>query len=367
MSSDKVRKNKGLKGLAIGGTLTLGSGALMSYDQLPVEFNKRGRILGVQRDALMLIGDATSPGRAIEEALENAPNEDGTPPKNTIATSQSTAKNGDILGASSREYKVCKMITERLIDVYNKKMADSMKLPRFSPGRLYVTKSDDINAYTLSNGDIYVTTGLINFSHHLAKDPMGSHDLLAFVLGHEISHNVLQHLNERLSATASVGVAKIIFVALAMVFLPPGTEWVADALLVSGADTWVDEHLLLLPYSRLHEFEADRLGIQIASAACFDAMAGSELFFNGMRAYKAEMIRKMAKNTDGSVGVADVDEKSDYYSTHPGDKKRCQRLAALESRVKRLYSTQECADLRKDYIVAARALNRREWSSIFRW
>jgi len=57
----------------------------------------------------------------------------------------------------------------------------------------YVLTSDEINAFT-AGGKIYITTGILNF--------MKSDDELACVIGHEIFHNELGHINRHLRKEA---------------------------------------------------------------------------------------------------------------------------------------------------------------------
>ena len=66
---------------------------------------------------------------------------------------------------------------------------------------------------------------------------------------------------------------------------------------------------VLMPYSRQHELEADRLGLDLMVRAAFSARRGVDLW------------RRMAARASGSSGPA-------ILSTHPSDAARVQQLDA---------------------------------------
>jgi len=57
--------------------------------------------------------------------------------------------------------------------------------------KVYVLDKNEINAFALPNGNIFVYKGLLNF--------VKSDDELAAVLGHEMAHVILRHGAEKLS------------------------------------------------------------------------------------------------------------------------------------------------------------------------
>jgi predicted Zn-dependent protease len=149
--------------------------------------------------------------------------------------------------------------------------------------------SDSPNAFVLPSGKIGVTTGLLAL--------VRNDDQLATVLGHEVGHVVARHAAERYSTTAlaSVGVSGLRGIA-------GEHAQVAGALGGLGAQVGV-----LLPFSRNHELEADRLGVDYLQRAGFRPSEAVALW------------RLMAAQRQGST--------PEFASTHPSD---ASRIAALE-------------------------------------
>lgn len=119
-----------------------------------------------------------------------------------------------------------------------------------------VIESKEINAWCMPGGKVVVYTGLLP----VAKDDAG----LAVVLGHEIAHAIARHGNERMSQGLLVELGGA---ALAEAV---STQPVATRQLFMrsfGIGTQVG---ILLPYSRTHEKEADRLGLIFMAMAGYD-------------------------------------------------------------------------------------------------
>lgn len=113
-----------------------------------------------------------------------------------------------------------------------------------------VFEDDDVNAFALPGNKIGVYTGMIDF---IAND-----DQLATIIGHEVAHVHLRHAAERYSQqVAAQSAAGIVQIAA-------GSPQ-AGAILGAGATYGV-----LLPYSRKHELEADRIGVRYQFGAGYD-------------------------------------------------------------------------------------------------
>lgn len=152
-------------------------------------------------------------------------------------------------------------------------------------------ESDDVNAFALPGGRIGVYTGLFK----AAKNQ----DQLAAVIGHEISHVLARHSNERLSQSqlANVGMAA------ADTALGDSTAR-APAMAALGLGAQVG---ILLPYGRVQESEADVLGLQLMASAGFKPEQAIALWQN------------MAAVTKGKA-------QPEFLSTHPSDQSRIQEL-----------------------------------------
>jgi len=145
------------------------------------------------------------------------------------------------------------------------------------------------NAWCMPGGKVVVYEGLLPITVNESG--------LAVVIGHEVAHAVARHGNERMSqglVTELGGMA----LAMALETKPEQTKQIFMTAYGLGSQVGV-----LLPYSRVHEKEADRLGL------IFTAMAG----YNPMEAIT--FWERMAKASTGQ-------KMPEWLSTHPLDETR---------------------------------------------
>jgi predicted Zn-dependent protease len=119
-----------------------------------------------------------------------------------------------------------------------------------------VIKDDKtVNAFALPGGKIGVYTGIFP----VAQTEAG----LAIIMGHELGHVIARHGAERMSQQMG---AQLLGTALAVGFQ---TSPYANTIMAAyGLGSQVG---VLLPYSRLQESEADRIGLVLAARAGYDA------------------------------------------------------------------------------------------------
>lgn len=159
-----------------------------------------------------------------------------------------------------------------------------------------------INAFALPGGKVGVYTGILDIAT--------SDDELATIIGHEIAHVTARHGSERMSQ----GVAA----ALAGVALNVALE---DD---KNRDTWTaaygaaSAYAIAIPFSQGHELEADEIGVIYAARAGYDPRAAVDFWM------------KMSLVKQGK-------EPSPFFSTHPSDFKRIDRLEALMPKVNPIY------------------------------
>jgi len=163
-----------------------------------------------------------------------------------------------------------------------------------------VITSPELNAWCMPGGKIAFYSGI------LEKLQM-TDDEVAAVMGHEVAHALREHARERASQQMATAV---------------GAGVVGSALGVGqgGADLvgLVGQVTFLLPYSRLHETEADRMGVELAARAGYDPRAAIALW------------QKMAKFSTGG-GPPQI------LSTHPSNEERMKDLGVFAQRVLPLY------------------------------
>src|SRR3954470_13413035 len=110
-----------------------------------------------------------------------------------------------------------------------------------------VLDSDDVNAFALPGGYVFVTRGLFNL--------LASEAELAGVLGHEVGHVMLQHHLKVLQQSQMVGVVS------GLVGSQVGGDVVTQGLLGKGAEA------VARGLDKSAEFEADRVGVVLAVRA----------------------------------------------------------------------------------------------------
>lgn len=156
-----------------------------------------------------------------------------------------------------------------------------------------LVQSPDVNAWCMPGGKVVVYTGLLNVTKNEAA--------LAIVMGHEITHAVARHGQERISEALmaqGIGVAGDIF-----------THGSAQANNIFNAVFAPTAQIgFLLPNSRKQEYEADHYGL------IFAAMAG----YNPNEAIP--FWERMAKLKQGS------EQPPEILSSHPLDSKRINAL-----------------------------------------
>lgn len=156
-----------------------------------------------------------------------------------------------------------------------------------------LVESPEANAWCMPGGKVVIYTGILP----ITKDEEG----LAVVMGHEIAHAVAEHGNERMSQgliTELGGMA----LAVALHDKPEQTQALWMTAFGVGSQLGV-----MLPYSRLHESEADHLGL------IFMAMAG----YNPQSAIN--FWQRMADMKGGQA-------PPQILSTHPSDAKRIENI-----------------------------------------
>ena len=113
-----------------------------------------------------------------------------------------------------------------------------------------------VNAWVMPGGKAAVYTGILPYTQNETG--------LAVVLGHEVGHALADHGNERMS-DALVAQMGGMALSVALSSRPQQTQQLFATVYGVGANVG-----FLLPYSRLHESEADRIGLTLMARAGYD-------------------------------------------------------------------------------------------------
>jgi predicted Zn-dependent protease len=164
-------------------------------------------------------------------------------------------------------------------------------------------ESDQVNAWCMPGGKVAFYTGILP----VCGDETG----VAVVMGHEVAHAIAEHGGERMSQallTQLGGVA----LSEALKSEPAETRDLWMTAFAVGA-----QYGALLPYSRLHESEADHMGL------IFMAMAG----------YDPRQAPVFWERMAGLGGQ----KPPELLSTHPSDATRVRNLQARMDEALRYY------------------------------
>ena len=132
--------------------------------------------------------------------------------------------------------------------------------------KFFVVRDNSINAFAMPGGVIGVHTGLIV----AAK----SESEVAGVLGHEIGHVTQRHLARMLAQQKQDSIITMAAMALALLASRANPDLASGTMTAASAGALQRQ----LDYTREHEREADRVGLQIMNSAGFDPRAMPAFF-----------------------------------------------------------------------------------------
>jgi predicted Zn-dependent protease len=191
-----------------------------------------------------------------------------------------------------------KFIDDPVVTEYVNRVGQNLALHSDAkiPFTIKVLDSDDVNAFALPGGFLYVNKGAI-----LAAD---SEAELAGVMAHEIAHVAARHGVEQASKATLANYAMI-----PLIFMTGGLGYIAYQAAQIGVP------LTFLKFSRNVETEADKLGAQYLWAAGYDPNNFLSFF---------EKLEKKEKHKPGTL--------SKLFGTHPPTPDRITKVHDLLGR-----------------------------------
>ena len=155
--------------------------------------------------------------------------------------------------------------------------------------------SEEKNAWCMPGGKIVFYTGILP----IAKNPDG----IAAIMGHEVAHALADYGAQRMSAnTLKTGLD---FIAAKSTEKQP-EEKRKKILAAYGYGSQLG---VILPFSRKHEIEADKIGLELMTIAGYNPKEAAEVW------------RRMQTDAGGKV-------PPEILSTHPSSKRRIKTLEA---------------------------------------
>jgi predicted Zn-dependent protease len=151
------------------------------------------------------------------------------------------------------------------------------------------------NAWCMPGGKVAIYTGILPYTQNETG--------LAVVMGHEVAHALADHGNERMSQALLTQLGGIAL-STALSQKPQQTRELFMTVFGLTANVGV-----LLPYSRLHESEADRIGLLIMGRAGYDPREAIPFW------------KRMGKN--------DKTRPPELLSTHPAPDSRIEGIRKI--------------------------------------
>ncbi len=210
-------------------------------------------------------------------------------------TSYNEVINESKLSNNQQQVQMIKTVGNRIKTAVEKYLADNnlSEITEDFKWEFNLIEENMVNAWCMPGGKVAFYTGILP----VCENETG----VAVVMGHEVAHAIASHGGERMSQ-ALVQQLGGVGLSIALQDQPEQTQALALAAYTGGSTV-----LGVLPFSRLHESEADELGLT------FMAMAG----YNPKEA--PEFWKRMQAKSGGGA-------PPEFLSTHPSGETRINNL-----------------------------------------
>jgi predicted Zn-dependent protease len=221
-------------------------------------------------------------------------------------TNYSQFLNENKLSANKAQFDMVKRVGSKMSVAVEKYLKDNGFQDRIADFKweFNLVQDDTPNAWCMPGGKVVFYTGIMP----LAKNDAG----VAVVMGHEIGHAVARHGNERMSQQMLVQFGGIAL-SEAIKTKPQETQAIYQTVFGVGAQLGV-----MLPYSRQHEYEGDKLGLIFMAIAGYDPKEAIGFW------------ERMAANSSGKT--------PEFLSTHPVEQNRIEAIRQFLPEAMKYYS-----------------------------
>jgi predicted Zn-dependent protease len=205
------------------------------------------------------------------------------------------------------------------LQTYVQQVGEKLAAQSHRPNLTYhftVLDSDEVNAFALPGGYVYITRGILAYLNSEAE--------MAAVLGHEIGHVTARHSVRQYSATQATG--------LVIGLLGGGAAGQSIMSVLGNA--------LLSGYGRDHELEADRLGAEYIARTAYDPNAMIEVV--GVLKNQEEAEKERAE--------AEKREPRSYHGVFASHPSADQRLQEVVGEAKKFKTTANARVARDEYL-----------------
>ena len=182
---------------------------------------------------------------------------------------------------------------QKAVETYMKQNKKYAKRIKGYNWEFNTVESDQVNAWCMPGGKVVFYTGIMP----ICGTELGT----AVVMGHEVAHAIAGHGNERMSQGIATSLGGI---TLAVAMQNKSEETQNLFLNAFGVGTQVG---LMLPFSRKHESEADKMGLMFMAMAGYDPREAIKFW------------TRMEKASEGQ-------RPPEFLSTHPAPATRIWNL-----------------------------------------
>lgn len=211
------------------------------------------------------------------------------------------------LSTNQEQTQMVKRVGERIQRAVERYFAENNMSNRLKgyEWEFNLVESKEVNAWCMPGGKVVVYTGILPVTQ--------TEEGLAVVMGHEVAHAIAEHGTERMS---QVLLAEMGGLALeqALESKPARTRQLWMTAFGVGLQFGA-----LLPYSRLHESEADHLGLIFMAMAGYDPNEAVTFW------------QRMAAEKGGK-------SPPEFMSTHPSDETRIRQIKEKLPEAMRYYN-----------------------------
>ncbi|EXF75425.1 peptidase family M48 [Colletotrichum fioriniae PJ7] len=168
-----------------------------------------------------------------------------------------------------------------------------------------------LNAFVLPGGKVFVHSGILRLTRN--------EDGLAAVLGHEIAHNLAQHVGERWTQSIGPNIFLGSMVILSGMFPPV-------MALVQYLGTGFMDLMFARPMGRKQESEADYIGLMLMAEACYDPREAIAFW----------------QRMDMAAKQGQAEEIPEFMSTHPSNEHRIEDYRKWMPKAIEKYEASDC-------------------------
>ena len=209
-------------------------------------------------------------------------------------------------------------VAQKVLEKSHMRRPDTPEQFRNTEFEFRILDSPIINAFALPGGYVYVTRGLLAHLNNEAQ--------LAVVLGHEVGHVAARHSSKQAGQRQLM---QGLLVAGAVAGQAAGGGQAAQNVMGIGGQA---AQLLSLSYSRDDERESDRLGVEYATMAGYEASEGAAFFTS---------LERKQEQSGQSIPT--------WQSTHPDPGQREQTIPELARQWQQRVGTPAATINQEDY------------------